>query len=365
MSLDLVVKRHRPLLYMDGQILTSHYGSLFLVDPKTAAAKQVCSIPVSMLKKFAARSRLLERLLRLEVKTAIKLSANEALVSYRGGIYHINIATGDIEREYSYRNGMNNPLCFTRIEGIKGFENCIAFGEYILNPGRNMPSAIFIRSLDDAQWRKVYEFPAGTVRHIHSIVADKEDDCVYIMTGDLDSESGIWVSRDGFRTVTPVLAGSQTYRTGFLFKVSNGYIYPTDTAVEQNYIYYVELGMNKTPQVKPITEIDGSCTSALDTEEYAFIATTVEADESITGWRSWINYKRGLGIKSNYSKLLMVDKRSLEIRQIVSFKKDFLPYKLFQYGTMVLVDLPDINSLAIYPVGVKKHDGELMLYKYR
>jgi hypothetical protein len=355
-------KRHRPLLVIGDKVLTSHFGSVCLLDIEKRKVETICPLPVAGWKRFLSHFREIERLLRLEIKAEIALNSSEVLLSYGGVIYHVDIMNKQIEEEHRYCKEMNNPLYFARIEGVEGFDDGIAYGEYTINARRDNSSSIFMRSLKLPEWKKVFEFPAGTVRHIHGITPDRQNRCVYILTGDLDSESGIWVSRDNFRTVEPLLTGLQKYRTGFWYPVKDGFIYPTDTAVEQNYLFYAFPDKrNGEWKTRIVAELDGSCVSALNTEKTIYVSTTVEPDESITGWRSWINYKKGAGINSSYAKLIAIDKNSLNIREIAQFKKDILPYRLFLYGYVVIRNLPLRNSILLYPVGVKKYDGKLLI----
>jgi hypothetical protein len=361
----IIAQRHRPLLAVGKKILTCHFGGIYLLDADNGKTEFICKLPIGGLKRLGSRSRLLERLFRLEVKATIAITETQLLLSFRGSIYRIDLVAKSIVKEHTYRSGMNNPLLFTRIEGVAGFDDCIAYGEYTLNPHRKNSSAIYVRNLLSAEWKKVFEFPPGTVRHIHGIVPDTVRNCVYILTGDLDIESGIWESRDNFKTVKPVMKGAQKYRTGFWYPVNDGYLYPTDTATEQNYIYFATQDKNGSWQIKSIADIDGSCISALDTDDKIYISTTVEADESVTGWKSWLNYKKGAGIKSDYAQLLEVDKQNLSVKKIAQFKKDVLPYKLFQYGSILMVNLPACNAIVAYPVGVKSFDAKLLLFKCR
>lgn len=359
MSIRLIAKRHRPLITLGKMVLTYHVGNLYLLDPKTRSIAKVCALPMKRYHRILAHFRLIERLLRLEVKAAIALSDSEVLLSYLGGVYRVNLESGEIIKEHTYRSGMNNPLYFTKITGISGFADCIAYGEYTINSNRKNSSDIYIRSLSAPDWHKVFEFPAGEIRHIHGLKAAPEDGCVYIMTGDLDKESGIWSSSDGFRTVNPVLVGQQKYRTGFMYSVAHGYIYPTDTAMEQNYIYFAEK-KEVSFNLKTVTELDGSCVNSAETEDEVYVATAVEPDERVTGWRSWINYRKGAGIKSEYSQLLRINKKSMKCDCVFKAKKDMWPYRLFQYGSLILVKGPEVNSILVYPVGVKKYDGALL-----
>ncbi|MBE6771518.1 MAG: hypothetical protein E7547_05160 [Ruminococcaceae bacterium] len=361
----LVAKRHRPLVVINDKVITCHFGKIYLLDVESGKAEFICKLPVSNIKIVLSRFRFFERLLRIEARTAVALDDTHILLSMDGKTYCIDITNGKTECEYSYRNSMSNPRRMCRIEGIEGFDNCIAYGEYLLNSKRTKPSGIFVRSLDKADWKMVFEFPAGEIRHIHSLVPSKKSNCVYILTGDLDSESGIWEAKDNFETVTPIVKGSQMYRSGSLYETDEGFIYPTDTALEQNYIYYLEKDKTNNSLVsKVVTDMDGSCVSSVQTADKVLVSTTVEADESIRGWKSWINMKKGPGIKSDYAQLLSVDKATLKSKKIIQFKKDFLPYKLFQYGHIKIYDLPSKHAVLIYPIGVKKYDGNLLELKY-
>ena len=360
----LVAKRHRPLLVMGDKVITCCRGKICSLDVDSGKSELITHLPVPKWKRALSYFRFFERLLRIEARTAVILDEEHILISMDGYSYCVNVKNGEMVREYSYRNSMSNPRRMCRIEGIDGFDDCIAYGEYLLNSKRTKPSGVFVRKLDKADWKMVFEFPAGKVRHIHSIIPSPKNNCVYILTGDLDNESGIWVAKDSFRTVYPMLIGSQMYRSGSLYETDDGLIYPTDTALEQNYVYFLKKCENNEWKSSIITEMDGSCVSSAQTADKVLISTTVEADESIRGWKSWINMKRGPGIKSDYAQLLSVDKKTLEAKTIIQFKKDFLPYKLFQYGHMKIYDMPSKRTVLVYPIGVKKYDGKLLKLEY-
>ncbi len=360
----VITKRHRPIAVAGDRLITCHFGNIYSLDTDSGKSEYICSLPVSGLKKALARIRIAERLLRIEAKIALALDEETVLVSFGGGMYNVSLKSKTAVRELSYRNGMNNPMYLAEINGIDGFDNGTVFGEYVLNSQRKYPCAIFMRSSESAEWKKMFEFPAGTVRHIHGVIPSKKLNCVFVVTGDLDNESGIWIAKNNFETVEPLLHGNQKYRTGYLFEAENGLIYPTDTALEQNYIYLARKYENGKWHNEVITEVDGSCVSASQTAEKALISTTVEPDESIRGWRSWINMKRGAGIKSKHAQLISVDKKTLEAKKIIEFKKDILPYRLFQYGNMKIYDLPSKKCVVVYPIGVNKYDGKLIELKY-
>jgi len=57
-------------------------------------------------------------------------------------------------------------------------------------------------------WEVVWTF-AG-IRHIHTVLANEDE--IWVTTGDLDEECGIWVTRDEFRTMDRIVGGEQRYR---------------------------------------------------------------------------------------------------------------------------------------------------------
>ena len=365
--MEVIAKRYRPLAAIGSIIICSHKGEIASLNLKSNTKKHICDLPIDKKKRFFAQNRKLERLMRTEAKIAVPLSEDEMLLSYRGGIYSIQISTGEISKEFTYRNGMNGPMVMIPIQGVEGFDDCIAFGEYTLNSQRKNPSAIFVRDYSKGEWKKVFEFDPGQIRHIHGLTPDVENHCVYILTGDFGNEAGIWKATDNFREVNPVLTGSQMYRTGYLFKTEKGYIYATDTALEQNYLYCIS-GVGQKDNgwtLSPFYNMPGSCVSSGETSEKVLFSSTVEADESIRGWRSWVNMKRGPGIVSDYTTLVSVDKKTHETKVIFQAKKDVYPYKLFQYGYMKVIDVPESEAILVYPVGVKRYDGVMLMFQYK
>ncbi len=362
--MQVIAKRHRPLAVAGDKLVTNRFGKIYLLDVESGKADYIATLPISKWKRIFSRFRIFERLLRAEAKTAVFLNDESILVSCAGGVWNINLKTHKAVKEFSYRNGMSSPTRMSRIEGIEGFDDCVAYGEYILNSQRNKPAAVFKRRLDSDEWEMAYEFSAGSVRHIHAVVPSRENKCVYILTGDLDRESGIWIAEDNFKKVYPMVHGLQKYRTVAMIESENGFLYATDTALEQNRIYFISPNASGEWNSEVVTDIDGSCINASSAGAKALFSTTVEADESIRGWRSWINMKKGAGIKSDYAQLIAVDKITLEHKKIVQFKKDLLPYKLFQYGHFKIFDMPEKSRVLLYPVAVKKYDGKLLELKY-
>ncbi|RGY91167.1 hypothetical protein DXA14_33295 [Hungatella hathewayi] len=85
-----------------------------------------------------------------------------------------------------------------------------------------------------------------------------------------------------------------------LFPINkNIFVYATDTALKDNYIMVCKRIADKTVSVAKVAELSGSCLSGMSDGVRGFFSTTVENDERIMGWRSWIDYHRSLELKVN------------------------------------------------------------------
>ena len=356
----MIDRRHQPLLRMDGLVLTYHYGSICLLDLETYKFRKLSNLPCSRVKRLLSHVRLLERLFRIEVRAVAKLPDNNALLSFNGALYHLDVKKGLLTEELRFRNGMRDPLGLTRIEGIDGFDDCTVFGEYIPNRERSHDIALYMRKDKTGQWEQCYLFENGQVKHVHNIVADRKNQKVYVLTGDYDEESGVWEARKNFADLTPVLTGSQQYRAVRMFPVNKSLIYATDSALEQNKVFLARADDGGSFILRELCELSGSCIYAAETKSYLVFATTVEPDERLHGMKLLFSCKPGPSIKDDKARLVSINKNDLTSKVLLECKKDRLPYILFQYGGYRLLGLEETDELLIYPVGVKKYDGKLL-----
>lgn len=70
--------------------------------------------------------------------------------------------------------------------------------------------------------------------------------------------------------------------------------------------------------------------------------------------------KLGEGIKSREVYVIAVNKNDLsDIKIIAKYKKDCLPMKLFQYGSVHFpIEQKDKETLRLSPMACKKYDGK-------
>ena len=180
---------------------------------------------------------------------------------------------------------------------------------------------------------KKYEFPLGTIQHIHGILADNQNNRVLILTGDKNEESCIWEAKNNFQSIKKLIGGSQKYRSCVAFFYGNDILYATDTPLEQNYVYRYKIDTN---EISEVLKLQGPCIYGASfqdeygEQQYIFI-TSVEPDASMHGWKYRLTYKLGKGISDRYSYINLLSS-SGEKRVLMRGKKDLWPIWLFQFG---------------------------------
>lgn len=297
---------------------------------------------------FPSCSTFLSRLLRLNPRAAINLDEKTILFSSNGKIYKYDIELNEISVEHSFDKGMNNPLSF-----CKG-PNCILYGEYIWNESKG-PVSIFSRI--NGTWIKVYSFPNNSITHIHNILYNDIDNCYYILTGDADSESGIWKADLSFSLVEPIIVGSQQYRSCCACIIGDELFYATDTPIEDNYFYSVK---SKNKSVK-ISKLPGSVIYGRVINNHFYFSTTVEPDSTISKWRYRFTRKLGSGIADRYSHIFVFSKEK-GITEICKLEKDFMPMWLFQFGNVLFPSTTD-EKIYLVPQSIKHKHGKTYIFE--
>lgn len=352
----MIIKKYnnqKPITECGKKLITYSKGNLYIKNSDKFI--KIHTLYNNSNKKWT-NFRILERLLRLSPRCGVDIDGKKILVSLPGKIISVDIKSGELKPEHFYRHKMKHPLQFTKIDGVQGFENSIVYGEYWNNKNRE-PVSIYRRKIinNSIEWEKAYTFKRGQIKHIHSIVPARIHNCVYVLTGDLDQESGIWRFRNNFHTVDKVLVGEQLYRSCFLKALDNGLLYITDCPDKTNYINFYDFSSNK---VKRLEEIDGSCISATALSDGRIIfSTTVEPNEKTMRFYL-LNNKRGNGIKDWYSHVYIGSYEN-GIEEIFKAKKDILPMALFQFGGFSFLETKN-NELYGYGTALKKYDNCLI-----
>lgn len=107
-------------------------------------------------------------------------------------------------------------------------ENEFLFGEYFNNKKRDIVR-VFRFTKESLSWSKLYEFPSGSIRHIHSVQRDPFTGRFWLCAGDEDNEAMIGWLDDKCENLIPIGSGSQVWRSCQLVFSEDALFWGTDT----------------------------------------------------------------------------------------------------------------------------------------
>lgn len=326
----------------DRHLIVYRKGTIVIYKDELPAT--VISLPVQPWIRLLYKVRIIERALHADIRWMIDISETEFLFLYSDSIYRLDLKTQSVDKDFSGFRG--RPFSVIRIG------ECIVFGDYGGNEKRE-PVNIYIR--ENGKWRVAYSFPKGTIRHIHNII--RKENTLFILTGDEDSESGIWTSDLDFKSVKRVYTGSQQYRCCQLIADStkSGW-YATDAPSEQNWIYHFNEHMINRVYALPGTVIYGTRFNNM-----LIFSTTVEPDAHAKNkMEYWLTNKPGKGITANETKVYLL--KDGHLTEVASYYHDKKPLRLFQYATVYFSNV--IEGVAFFtPTSVKHYDNHIMKYR--
>lgn len=329
----------KPLTTVDGSLIFYSKGYLWKITKGNMTRITRLFEP-----SFKDKFRLAIRFFRREPKLAVAVSDDEILISFHKKIQLVNLKTEETKLIQSCREGFSDPLNICN----ESSEWLAVWGDYGDNKNLDFVNVYGLTSNHKVE--TLYKFGPGTIRHIHNIVPCLEGG-YYLLTGDNEQKAGIYKASADFKIVRSVLVGNQQYRAVVGFDTQNGLLFATDSVNAPNHIYV----LNNDGKIRLVGDLNGSCIYGVTVEGKYYFSTTVEPDETRKGLLSWISYKKGKGILSNYVQVVCVSDR-FEVSEILRLKKDFWPMKLMQYGA---VQFPrgQCKNLWIYPIAVERVDG--------
>lgn len=295
---------------------------------------------------------LLARLLRLIPRVAVALSEDECIISDRGKIIRYSVSNNSIAIEHHFIKGMSAPISFCIRHDLYGNVDDILYGEYTQNPRKE---AVSIFRRNGVDWVKAFSFPPNTIKHIHNIIVDKKRKRYLILTGDDNTESGIWESDYEFCHVRPLISGRQQLRSCVLLPLERELYYITDTPLETNYVYKLSINMS----IERICEVNGPCIFGCINNNSLFFSTSVEGNAHKSGIRYLVSNKLGKGVKSRYSCLYQLSPDG-KVTEIVRIEKDGLPFALFEFGN---IKFPSSDDDKVYfcPQSLKSKYGTYII----
>jgi hypothetical protein len=283
--------------------------------------KELAVLPASKRDKAIMSFSLLRRLLRKGVhhlgvgNTCVLIVANRDIYQMQDGLI----------RWLGLLNG-SRPLALCAAKGT------FYYGEYFSNPECS-PVHIWKLREEENQWQVAWRFSG--IRHVHGVFHDQYENALWVTTGDVDNEAGIWRTDNGFKTLQKVVGGSQQVRAIQLLFSQEHVYFGSDTPNEKNHIYRMD---REGKRIEKLVSVSSSVFYGCKVKDCLFFSTAVEP--------SYVNTSRYAEIWGSAD--------GVSWRLIRRFKKDFWPMKYFQYGQIFFPSGPgDDGNLWFAPMGVK------------
>jgi hypothetical protein len=336
-----VLPRLRALAWHGDELYASRGYALLLV--KTNHNGVEC-VPVAKYQPVrwrgvTAASRLASRLVRDGFHALAILSSGHMIAAVPGEI--VILAPGESRFRLSHKMLRGTRPLHIAVTP----DDHLFWGEYFDNAARDQVH-IYGSSDRGATWQVAYTFPKGAIRHVHNIVHDPWENCLWILTGDDGSECRILRASCDLRRVDVVLSGTQQARAVALVPARDGVYFSSDTPFERNHIYFLDRG----GKLAEVASVSGSSIYGCCVGNAIFFSTMVEP--------SSVNVDRTVGVFGNSG--------GGDWQRVLHWTKDSWPMGIFQYGNAFLPDGRNTSDLlAVSTIAVRKHDLQTGLWRVR
>jgi hypothetical protein len=284
-----------------------------------------------------AKSNLTFRLFRDGLHALAVLSSGHLVAAVPGAIATLLPGENQFRVSHKLLRG-TRPLHITAIPHGQVF-----WGEYFDNPGREQVH-IYVSLDQGMSWEVAHSFPRHSVRHVHNIVYDEWQNCLWVLTGDHGAECRIVRATCDFSSLETVISGDQQARAAAILPTEEGLYLSSDTPFEQNHIYRLD----RQGKLEALTALPGSSIYGCQVQEGFFFSTMVEPSKK--------NGDRCVRIFGSLD--------GIHWRGVLEWRKDLYPMRLFQYGNAFLPDGKNqTDLLAVTTLGVKQRDLQTSLWR--
>lgn len=330
-------------LAWDGNLLYASRGyQLMRADmedlPHGLKWQPVGSFHPSWKRRLTVSSRLTARLFRDGFHALAVLPSGELVAAVPGSIITLAAGESEFRPTFAITRG-TRPLHITAVPS-----GAVFWGEYFDNGSREEVHIYGSADRGDT-WSVAYTFPKGAIRHVHNIVHDPWQNCLWVLTGDYGDECRILRAACDFSHVEPVLQGKQQARAVAAIPTEDALYFSSDTPLESNFIYR----LNRQGTLSQLTGISSSSIYGCRVGSQLFFSTMVEPSE--------VN-------RDGMVRIYGADSRDPEKwRPLASWRKDPWPMGLFQYGNAFFPDGTNLTSyLALTTVAVESDDMVTSIY---
>jgi len=282
-------------------------------------------------------SRLGSRLVRDGFHALAVLSSGHMVGAVPGAMVTLNPGESHFRISHPILRG-TRPLHVTATP-----DDQIFWGEYFDNPDRD--GVHIYRSRDrGGSWDVAYTFPRKAIRHVHNIVYDRWENCLWILTGDNGAECRIHKASCDLRSMDVVVAGNQQARAVALVPTRDGVYFSSDTPFEKNHVYF----LNRSGHVTQVSDLNGSSIYGCSVGDNIFFSTMVEPSK--------VNRDCEVNVFGS------PDGRAWN--RVLGWTKDRWSPRFFQYGNAFLPDGQNTNGvLAVSTIAVSKNDLAMGLWR--
>lgn len=288
----------------------------------------VAAIDAPVWKSLATVLRPVQRLLRFSVTNILPVGNGELFVTFDKAIGVIRAGN------YKEIGGLSRPCRVLRGACAIDRGGNVFFGEYLANYERG-PMLVYRYRPGEDSVETVYEFPAGSIRHVHGVYFDQYTESLVCLTGDKDSECRMLRTFDEFRTVEEIGAGDESWRAVSVLFSEEFLYYGMDAEFRSNFVYELPRAGGDR---KVLGEVTGTVFYSKKVGEDLFFGSTAENSPSQ---------------KENVAAIWNLDQDGC-LTEVLKFKKDWWHPTLFQLGTIQFPNLTGVDdNLYFSLVGVK------------
>jgi hypothetical protein len=339
LSLAFTFSRLRALLWADNSLYASRGYELLRaeVDGNAVEWKHIARYNPQWWRHGTSSVGLAFRLFRDGFHALARLSSGHLVGAVPGAV--VTLDPGDQEFRISHKilRG-TRPLHIATTP-----DDHLYWGEYFDNSQRDEVN-IYASADRGNTWNVAHRFPKGAIRHVHNIIYDPWQRCLWILTGDIGTECRILRASCDFRNIEAVLWGSQQVRAVAAVPAEEGLFFSTDTPLDRNFVYRLDRKGN----LDKIAELNTSSTCGCQVGEAFFFSAMVEP--------SGVNLDQTAVVYGS------LDHRNW--RRLLEWKKDRWPMRFFQYGNAILPDGRNSTQfLAVSTVAVRPGDLETSIWR--
>ena len=330
------IKNLMPHFFENGSLYLSSRDKIFVInDLNIPIPMLIYKIPYPAFQKII-QSRMLDRLLRNDIRYVHKLDGESYIACGCRGWWHINkegilSAIPELEQVKPLARGLCKTSC-----------GKIYVGDYSQNNDRK--EVKIYSSNDGITFKKVFNFGKNSIRHIHAIISDYSiNNRLWVLTGDNDDESHFFYTDDDFQSINKFLSAGQISRSADLVIEHNELIWGTDSPTKNNYI--IKTSICNPYAYQKIAPLPGPVYYTCRNEAGGiYFGTTAEP---------------GPASESKIARIFALYDKSI-CREIHNCRRDFIP----QHGILYFPSgkLPE-NYLVFSQRGLKPYESYLTIAK--